>query len=328
MEFFQFHPTGLYKLGVLLSEARAARAASCATQTASASWSATPPRSRTWPRATWSAGHLPRGARGPRRGPDKDYVHLDLTHLGADSHRRQAARHHRVHPHLPRRRPDHRARADPADRALRHGRHPHRHRRPRCCRCDNDTVVPGLYAAGEVACVSARREPPRHQLAARHPRLRAPRRHATPPSTPPRPRRAARRPQDRARRAARDAAAEGPAPSGSPPSAASCRRRWTGTPQVYRDEPSLKQALVGSCRRAARSATPTDRCRTRAAVQHRPARGDRARLPARPRRGARRRRLGRKESRGGHYREDYPDRDDENFMQAHHGVPTEGLRRG
>ncbi|MDK7699821.1 succinate dehydrogenase/fumarate reductase flavoprotein subunit, partial [Cutibacterium avidum] len=24
--------------------------------------------------------------------------------------------------------------------------------------------------------------------------------------------------------------------------------------------------------------------------------------------------LGRKESRGGHYREDYPDRDDENFM--------------
>ena len=41
MEFFQFHPTGMYKLGFLLSRRCAARAASWSTTTASASWSAT-----------------------------------------------------------------------------------------------------------------------------------------------------------------------------------------------------------------------------------------------------------------------------------------------
>ena len=36
------------------------------------------------------------------------------------------------------------------------------------------TNVAGLYAAGEVACVSVRRQPARRQLAARHADLRAP----------------------------------------------------------------------------------------------------------------------------------------------------------
>ncbi|GMA94322.1 hypothetical protein GCM10025881_11460 [Pseudolysinimonas kribbensis] len=54
MEFFQFHPTGLAGLGILLTEGRAARARSCATPPASGSWSATPPRSKTWHRATSS----------------------------------------------------------------------------------------------------------------------------------------------------------------------------------------------------------------------------------------------------------------------------------
>src|SRR5699024_1862551 len=44
MEFFQFHPTGLAGLGILLSEGPGVRVASCATTTWSASWSATHPR--------------------------------------------------------------------------------------------------------------------------------------------------------------------------------------------------------------------------------------------------------------------------------------------
>ena len=56
--------------GVLLSEAAGARAASCATPTARRSWSATPPPSRTWRPATWSAGpSTPRSARAAAPGP-------------------------------------------------------------------------------------------------------------------------------------------------------------------------------------------------------------------------------------------------------------------
>jgi succinate dehydrogenase / fumarate reductase flavoprotein subunit len=65
MEFFQFHPTGLYRLGILLSEAAGARAVSSGTATGRRSWSATPRRSRTSPPATWRAGRsTPRSARG------------------------------------------------------------------------------------------------------------------------------------------------------------------------------------------------------------------------------------------------------------------------
>ena len=67
--------------------------------------------------------------------------------------REAAARHHRVRPDLPRRRPDPRADADPADGPLRDGRHPDRHPRPGDPDAHN-TPVPGLYAAGESACVS------------------------------------------------------------------------------------------------------------------------------------------------------------------------------
>ena len=43
MEFFQFHPTGIYKLGILLCEAGRGEGGSCSTGRASGSWSATPP---------------------------------------------------------------------------------------------------------------------------------------------------------------------------------------------------------------------------------------------------------------------------------------------
>ena len=63
MEFWQFHPTGVYGAGVLITEACAARAASCSTATASASWSATRPISRISRRATSCRGRWTRKSR-------------------------------------------------------------------------------------------------------------------------------------------------------------------------------------------------------------------------------------------------------------------------
>ncbi len=87
--------------------------------------------------------HRRQGLRLPRRAPPR-----------AQGHRGEAARHHRLRPGLPGRRADHRAGAHPADRPLRDGRHPDRRRDTRVTRDAANTVVPGLYAAGETACVS------------------------------------------------------------------------------------------------------------------------------------------------------------------------------
>ena len=58
---------------------------SCATPTASASWSATRRRSRTSLRATWCrARSSSRSKRAGDAGPDKDYILLDLTHVDPD----------------------------------------------------------------------------------------------------------------------------------------------------------------------------------------------------------------------------------------------------
>ena len=54
MEFVQFHPTGIYGAGCLITEVRAARAAISSIPKASASWSAMRRPPRILPRATWS----------------------------------------------------------------------------------------------------------------------------------------------------------------------------------------------------------------------------------------------------------------------------------
>ena len=312
-----------------LRGAPAARAASCATRTASASWSATPRPSRTSRRATSSpAPWLHGGPRGPRLRPEQglrpastsptssrrsidaklpDITEFARTYLGVEPYTEPV-------PDPARPRTTRWAASRPTS-------------RPRCS-ATTTTVVPGLYAAGEVACVSrARRQPPRHQLAARHQRLRPARRHrrrrvrrdAPTASTCPRTRAAQRRRRmlERLRDAARHA-------SGSPRSARSCRRRWTRNVQVFRTEETLKQALETTSRRCKERYRERRRPGQGQALQHRPARGRRAGLPARPGRGASSSRaLARNESRGGHFREDYPNRDDVNFMRH-----TMAYRRG
>ena len=69
-------------------------------------------------------------------------------------HRRETAGHHRLRPHLPRRRAEDATRADPADRPLRDGRHSRPTSRAGCLRDADGNDHPGLYSAGETACVS------------------------------------------------------------------------------------------------------------------------------------------------------------------------------
>ena len=318
MEFFQFHPTGPGRAGhPAVGGAPAARAASCATRTASGSWSATRPPSRTSRRATSSpARWRTRSARAAAPGRTRTTCCSTCTHLRARADRRQAARHHRVRPHLPGRRAVHRAGAGPSRPRTTRWAASRPTSRARCCATTTD-VVPGPVRRRRVRLrLGARREPPGHQLAAGHQRVRPAGRHRRR-----RVRRARaelapscrRHPATRGRpgRAAADAP---PAPSGSPPSARDCRRRWTSTRRCT--APRRRSSRRRTTSRRSRSATSNVAVQRQGqAVQHRPAGGRRAGLPARPGRGDGRRRAGPQGVARRPLREDYPNRDDVNFMR-------------
>ena len=133
MEFYQFHPTGIYRLGILLSEAPRRRRRSCSTA-ASGSWSATRRTSRICAarlvcRAIYQEIRAGRGIGGkdllststcgtsdPKVIEEKlpDIIDFARIYLGVE--------------------PITRADADPADRPLRDGRHPDRHLWPELSR--------------------------------------------------------------------------------------------------------------------------------------------------------------------------------------------------
>ncbi|CAA9554237.1 MAG: Succinate dehydrogenase flavoprotein subunit, partial [uncultured Thermomicrobiales bacterium] len=116
--------------------------------------------------------HLPGGEGGPRR--QRRGLRLPRPHppaAGAD--RREAAGHHRLCPDLPRGRAEDGADPDPADRPLRDGRHPDRHRGAGDPGRTGD-ADPRLLRRRRVGlCLRPRRQPARHQLAGRPGRLRA-----------------------------------------------------------------------------------------------------------------------------------------------------------
>jgi succinate dehydrogenase / fumarate reductase flavoprotein subunit len=82
MEFFQFHPTGIYKLGILLSEAARGEGGILRNVDNERFMERYAPTVKDLaPRDVVSRAILTEVREGRGIGPQKDYVHLDLTHL-------------------------------------------------------------------------------------------------------------------------------------------------------------------------------------------------------------------------------------------------------
>jgi succinate dehydrogenase / fumarate reductase flavoprotein subunit len=138
MEFFQFHPTGLAGLGILLSEAARGEGGILRNSEGERFMERYAPTLKDLaPRDVVARAMANEVREGRGAGPNKDYVLLDLTHL--------EPAHIGVEPYtepVPVFPTAHYAMGGvPTNIGTE-------------VLADNDTVVPGLYAAGEVACVS------------------------------------------------------------------------------------------------------------------------------------------------------------------------------
>src|SRR5919108_4486684 len=85
MEFFQFHPTGLYKLGILLSEAARGEGGILRNKDGEAFMERYAPTIKDLaPRDMVSRAIYTEVRNGNGAGPDGDYVYLDVSHLDPD----------------------------------------------------------------------------------------------------------------------------------------------------------------------------------------------------------------------------------------------------
>ena len=85
MEFFQFHPTGLYRLGILLSEAARGEGGILRNKDGEAFMERYAPTIKDLaPRDMVSRAIYTETREGRGAGPDGDYVHLDVSHLDPD----------------------------------------------------------------------------------------------------------------------------------------------------------------------------------------------------------------------------------------------------
>ncbi|MBX3093664.1 MAG: succinate dehydrogenase flavoprotein subunit [Cryobacterium sp.] len=153
MEFFQFHPTGLAGLGILLTEGARGEGAILRNASGERFMERYAPTIKDLaPRDIVSRCMVQEVAEGRGAGPNKDYVYLDCTHLGAEvletklpditEFARTYLGVDPVHEPVPVMPTAHYAMGGiPTTNDAE-------------VLSDNDTIVPGLDAAGECACVS------------------------------------------------------------------------------------------------------------------------------------------------------------------------------
>ncbi|GAA2079711.1 succinate dehydrogenase flavoprotein subunit [Pseudolysinimonas kribbensis] len=153
MEFFQFHPTGLAGLGILLTEGARGEGAILRNASGERFMERYAPTIKDLaPRDIVSRCMVQEVAEGRGAGPNKDYVLLDCTHLGAEvletklpditEFARTYLGVDPVYEPVPVMPTAHYAMGGIPTNVKGE------------VLSDNDTIVPGLYAAGECACVS------------------------------------------------------------------------------------------------------------------------------------------------------------------------------
>ena len=154
MEFYQFHPTGIYRLGILLSEAARGEGGILRNKDGERFMERYAPSIKDLaPRDMVSRAIATEISEGNGAGPDSDYVYLDLTHLGAETIKKKL--------------PDITdfvrtyVKIEPIDEPI--PVQPTAHYAmggiptdvySRVLSDENGTVLEGVYAAGEAACVS------------------------------------------------------------------------------------------------------------------------------------------------------------------------------
>ncbi len=154
MEFFQFHPTGIYKLGILLSEAARGEGGILRNAEGERFMERYAPTVKDLaPRDMVSRAMLTEVREGRGMGPDGDYLHLDLTHLPPeqiDAKLPDIAEFVRTYQGL-----EPKVDLIPIQPTAHYamGGIP-TNIDAEVVLDDTGTVVPGLYAAGECACVS------------------------------------------------------------------------------------------------------------------------------------------------------------------------------